>query len=294
MPDPLKMENKGENNLDKGSCARRAKRIEDNDKKWCNLWEKAHPEARKLILFSRTDAVFHRIIWHNYRRLIALQNDQQFDKPWWMVTCHSLNELFGCSPLCIVLNGTNGSAKRLASFEIRKIIDKQFGAPDYSPSSSLVFAIVLLDFPHGQLTKPSEIVTHLLYAATATTTSMKDYDKDPTNAEKHSLYRDLIPTNPALAALLHEEWTTPFKGGTFKFHAKADNGKSYREEIERMRGAGVGRRSCSAPDCEQVEQAERFQVCSKCKQSIYCSRECQVKHWPEHKKLCLLPPARKA
>jgi len=26
--------------------------------------------------------------------------------------------------------------------------------------------------------------------------------------------------------------------------------------------------------------------CSRCKTSIYCNRECQTKHWSEHKRLC--------
>lgn len=30
-----------------------------------------------------------------------------------------------------------------------------------------------------------------------------------------------------------------------------------------------------------------FKKCSKCEQSYYCSRECQIKNWPLHKQICL-------
>jgi len=33
-------------------------------------------------------------------------------------------------------------------------------------------------------------------------------------------------------------------------------------------------------------QKEATKRCSKCKQEFYCSRECQVTHWKEHKKVC--------
>jgi zinc finger MYND domain-containing protein 10 len=31
---------------------------------------------------------------------------------------------------------------------------------------------------------------------------------------------------------------------------------------------------------------EAFKRCSKCKGVWYCSRDCQVGHWPEHKAKC--------
>lgn len=33
--------------------------------------------------------------------------------------------------------------------------------------------------------------------------------------------------------------------------------------------------------------ASAFKKCSKCEQSYYCSRECQIKNWPTHKRICL-------
>ena len=46
--------------------------------------------------------------------------------------------------------------------------------------------------------------------------------------------------------------------------------------------------SCSNPKCENVEaEGVRFNVCSKCRQTKYCCRGCQVTHWgEEHRKEC--------
>ena len=49
---------------------------------------------------------------------------------------------------------------------------------------------------------------------------------------------------------------------------------------------------CANPTCElnKLDKSTgkvKFQKCSRCKTVIYCSRECQVAHYPEHKRLCL-------
>ena len=48
---------------------------------------------------------------------------------------------------------------------------------------------------------------------------------------------------------------------------------------------------CASPSCEhnRLDQSinqVKFKLCSRCKTVIYCSRECQVAHYPEHKRLC--------
>ena len=48
---------------------------------------------------------------------------------------------------------------------------------------------------------------------------------------------------------------------------------------------------CANPTCElnKLDQSTgqvKFKQCSRCKAVIYCSRECQVTHYPEHKRLC--------
>ena len=48
---------------------------------------------------------------------------------------------------------------------------------------------------------------------------------------------------------------------------------------------------CANPTCEhnKLDQSTgkvKFKLCSRCRAVIYCSRECQVAHYPEHKSLC--------
>ena len=49
---------------------------------------------------------------------------------------------------------------------------------------------------------------------------------------------------------------------------------------------------CANPTCElnRLDQSTgqvKFKKCSRCQAVIYCSRECQIAHYPEHKRLCL-------
>ena len=37
--------------------------------------------------------------------------------------------------------------------------------------------------------------------------------------------------------------------------------------------------------CMQVVQG--CSRCSRCETALYCNRECQVKHWPAHKSICI-------
>jgi hypothetical protein len=46
---------------------------------------------------------------------------------------------------------------------------------------------------------------------------------------------------------------------------------------------------CDNPGCKKQESFHgEFKRCSKCKKSVYCSRDCQVKHWAMHKAKCSL------
>ena len=39
-------------------------------------------------------------------------------------------------------------------------------------------------------------------------------------------------------------------------------------------------------NCCEVKERALLSVCSRCRVSQYCSRQCQVAHWPEHEKYC--------
>jgi len=56
-----------------------------------------------------------------------------------------------------------------------------------------------------------------------------------------------------------------------------------------VRCGKCNRRPCKEP------QLEKFQICSRCKQINYCSRDCQKSHWKDHKAICAdLSTAQKA
>ena len=38
--------------------------------------------------------------------------------------------------------------------------------------------------------------------------------------------------------------------------------------------------------CNAVKERALLSVCSRCRVNQYCSRECQVAHWPKHEKFC--------
>ena len=52
-------------------------------------------------------------------------------------------------------------------------------------------------------------------------------------------------------------------------------------------GGGLKRRVVSPPQCANCsEDNSNLKLCSGCHQARYCSRECQVQHWPVHKLVC--------
>lgn len=67
--------------------------------------------------------------------------------------------------------------------------------------------------------------------------------------------------------------------------AAAAGGAARRPPTPRAQG---GAYSCGNPSCEAIESADvKFETCSRCKITRYCSRECQRSHWKAHSKLCI-------
>lgn len=53
-------------------------------------------------------------------------------------------------------------------------------------------------------------------------------------------------------------------------------------------------KQCAFPACpnnnspdSSTGEVKKLKKCGRCRNITYCSRECQVKHWPDHKKLCV-------
>eukprot|EP01032_Pedospumella_encystans_P017964 gene17964-20460_t len=60
------------------------------------------------------------------------------------------------------------------------------------------------------------------------------------------------------------------------------------DQMRRNKKAGVGPVICF--HCQKVEpKLVRFKKCGRCKSAYYCSRECQVAHWPDgHRDMCYM------
>ena len=46
--------------------------------------------------------------------------------------------------------------------------------------------------------------------------------------------------------------------------------------------------NCSLPDKYKKTVRSEMLYCTQCRRANYCSRECQVAHWPTHKQLCVV------
>lgn len=69
------------------------------------------------------------------------------------------------------------------------------------------------------------------------------------------------------------------------YHAPSFYKPSFKEFGTRR----IGLRCCASEVCFQVEteESERFNQCSQCKSSDYCSRRCQKADWKKrHKNIC--------
>ena len=68
---------------------------------------------------------------------------------------------------------------------------------------------------------------------------------------------------------------------------------SKHEEVKSIKKIGICHNSnCSLPD--NFALRSKMLCCTQCRNANYCSRECQVAHWPVHKEFCIIDANRLA
>ena len=72
-------------------------------------------------------------------------------------------------------------------------------------------------------------------------------------------------------------------------NAKKDSSNNDDDNISNELGSmNIDNHSSSNRNClyclQKVEGSSR---CSKCRTALYCNRDCQAKHWPVHKNICI-------
>ena len=79
------------------------------------------------------------------------------------------------------------------------------------------------------------------------------------------------------------------KKKTSTTHPKKEQSSAKKEaEAEGMKGLQHRKNTQICDNClkKGVKRVAELSVCSKCKSAYYCSPECQVEDWPEHKRMC--------
>ena len=61
------------------------------------------------------------------------------------------------------------------------------------------------------------------------------------------------------------------------------------EHLQRMQAERENARMVCAY-CNTIANKESYKKCAKCRHAAYCSKECQIKHWPVHKTVCKSAP----
>ena len=55
---------------------------------------------------------------------------------------------------------------------------------------------------------------------------------------------------------------------------------------------------CDNPQCitktAEIKSEKKLLTCARCRKTNYCNRQCQAKHWPEHKSGCFSKNERQA
>ncbi|EPQ56121.1 hypothetical protein GLOTRDRAFT_137953 [Gloeophyllum trabeum ATCC 11539] len=100
-----------------------------------------------------------------------------------------------------------------------------------------------------------------------------------------------IPNGRSISKEEGIETSTEWNGFVDEYIAK---GTDPRDPLEIARVAKIGTscgalyRTCEGSNCEKLEGKDvpKLLVCSKCKISVYCSKQCQASNWKEHKLIC--------
>ncbi len=91
--------------------------------------------------------------------------------------------------------------------------------------------------------------------------------------------KDMLPIHPAVSS--------PNKDVIEMFsrvkHIGGGSSRGPREEVTKAGGEGGGQAACAG--C-RLEAEGKLSRCCKCKGVAYCSRECQLADWKQHKKDC--------
>lgn len=108
-----------------------------------------------------------------------------------------------------------------------------------------------------------------------------DFELAASSSTTSSIF--LLPRDPA-AVFGEEVWTTLRDRAPPQDVSEdiKDGGAPHLARRDKCNVCGVPRSSENQLKC-----------CGKCKRVYYCSRQCQLRHWPEHKHMCLFmtPPA---
>ena len=106
-------------------------------------------------------------------------------------------------------------------------------------------------------------------------TILENYDEKITDMED-ILYIRSIATNPNLHAGNLRD--------LLKFYSKRITcsclKKIYSDARKTLPKAGC------CYNCREVKERSSLSVCSRCRINQYCSRECQIEHWPTHQSFC--------
>ncbi|MCX5925605.1 MAG: zinc finger MYND domain-containing protein [Candidatus Dependentiae bacterium] len=109
---------------------------------------------------------------------------------------------------------------------------------------------------------------------------------ETTDAHLTALELTCKPEHRELGELILSKIHASLPGGV---HRKARKLNEYLGSLNGVEVTQPLKVKCSK--CLELEESpeNKFKKCSKCESVYYCSRDCQVAHWPQHKQVCKAP-----